>query len=96
MAGSPVPLIGEAVHVLLQLLLQILLLALLVHGIAPCKATWSALAGRAADPCRSPPALSPGPSSAAALRRLGQSLAVLRASLAASSSLEPESAWALL
>lgn len=35
-------------------------------------------------------------SSAAVLRRLGQSLVVLRASLAASSSLEPESAWVLL
>lgn len=33
---------------------------------------------------------------AVVLRTLGQSLAVLRASLAASSSLEPESAWALL
>lgn len=40
--------------------------------------------------------LSPRLSSAAVLRRLGHSLVVLRASLTASSSLEPESAWVLL
>lgn len=96
-----VPLICKAVHILLQLLLKVLLLALLIHGIPPCKAIWSALllALALGAPIESLPkshALSPRLSSAAVLRRLGQSLVVLRASLAASSSLEPESAWALL
>lgn len=98
---SGVPLICEAVHILLQLLLKILLLALLIHGIPPCKAGGStlllALAHRA--PTGSLPnsqRLSPRLSSAKVLRRLGQSLVVLWASLAASSSLEPESAWILL
>lgn len=40
---SGVPLICEAIHILLQLLLKVLLLALLIHGIPPCKASWSAL-----------------------------------------------------
>lgn len=48
--------------------------------------------GVPAAPCP----LSPRPSSAAALSWLAHSLVVLRASLAASSSLEPESAWVLL
>lgn len=43
-----------------------------------------------------PHPLSPRPSSAAALSWLAHSLVVLWASLAASSSLEPESAWVLL
>lgn len=98
---SGVPLICEAVHILLQLLLKVLLLALLIHGITPCKATCLALllAPAHGAPNESLPnshALSPKLSSAVVLRTLGQSLAVLRASLAASSSLEPESAWALL
>ena len=40
---SEVPLVCEAVHILLQLLLKVFLLALLIHGIPPCKASWSAL-----------------------------------------------------
>lgn len=50
------------------------------------------------SPAGSPlhPIPSPRLSSAAALSWLGHSLVVLRASLAASSSLEPESAWVLL
>lgn len=99
--ASGVPLVCEAVHILLQFLLKVLLLALLIHGIPPCKASWSALPLALAHgaPTESLPnshPVSPRLSSAAVLRRLGQSLVVLRASLAASSSLEPESTWVLL
>lgn len=82
---------------LLQPLLQVFLLALLSHGIPPCKASWSALllARAHRGPSNSHPC-SPRPSSAVVLRRLGHSLVVLRASLAASSSLEAESARVLL
>lgn len=98
---SGVPLICEAVHILLHLLLKVFLLALPIHGIPPCKASWSTLFLALAHgaPTESLPKshpLSPRLSSAMVLRRLGQSLVVLRASLAASSSLEPESAWVLL
>ena len=56
---SGVPLVCEAVHIFLQLLLKVFLLALLIHGIPPCKASSSspllALAhGAPLSPCHIP------------------------------------------